>query len=92
MKKLKVGQKLWFVPSYGRRAKPYEVEVVKVGRKWAYINGRRRIHIESLVVDGGDYQSPGCCYLSKEEHEYEVLFDRTLEKFKDKVKFLYAKS
>lgn len=44
-----------------------EVTVEKVGRKWAIIaNGRYRIDIKTLRADGGNYCSPGTCYLGKD--------------------------
>jgi hypothetical protein len=71
---LAVGQKLWFVPSDTRYNKgPQECEVAKIGRKWAYLNWRGyRLDINSLRVDGGDYSSPGRCWLSVEEYESHV--------------------
>ena len=66
---LSVGQKLWFVPDrhFGQ---PREVTVLKIGRKWAAISERGdRIDIETLVVDGKGYSSPGRCYRSREGYE-----------------------
>ena len=62
-----VGQKLFYMPNrgYGRKVIGYEVEVTKVGRKWAYIGDRFRFDIESMEVDGGQYVSPGNLYLSE---------------------------
>jgi hypothetical protein len=69
---LKVGQKLWLVYHERRRGEPCEVEVVKVGRKWATLNRNRgRIDIETLHLDGGHYSSAGRCYLFKEQYESE---------------------
>src|SRR5690348_1248446 len=66
---LKVGQKLWCVP-YHRYGQPCEVTVVTIGRVWATIEGYRqgtRIDKRTLHMDGGQYSSPGRCYLSREE-------------------------
>lgn len=69
MNKLTVGQKLWFVSNHRGFRDQREVTVLRVGRKWADIGRRLRIDVESLIVDGGDYSSPGRCYTSKEEYE-----------------------
>jgi hypothetical protein len=70
---LTVGQTLIFVPSERRRGiDPVEVTVEKVGRKWAAISNRRRIGIGDLAADGGQYSSPGRCYLSREEYDGKV--------------------
>ena len=91
--KLKVGQKLWMVYSDHRRGHSHEVTVEQVGRKWAYLDkfNKSRIYIASLKVDGGEYSSPGQCYLSKEDYEKEREFYQTFAKFKSKVASLYAK-
>lgn len=68
---LTVGQKLWCVPSQ-RRGSPHEVTVEKVGRKWAYIGYSDRIDVETLVMDGGQYSSPGTCYVSQKAYKDEI--------------------
>jgi hypothetical protein len=70
---LTVGQELWFVPGgrrYARQAR--DVRVIKIGRKWAYLDySNYRIDKDTLYVDGGDYISPGRCYLGKDLWERE---------------------
>lgn len=68
---LTVGQELWFVPGH-RGGHSHYVTVQKIGRKWAEVGKRLRIDLETLIADGGDFMSPGTCYLSKEEHEQAV--------------------
>ena len=72
---LQVGQKLWYVPHrHHRRGEPYEVEVTKVGRKWATVGEgwrQERIDLETMQADGKGYSSPGTCYLSREHYETE---------------------
>jgi len=67
---LSVGQKLWFVPKHGSGK---EIEVTKVGRKWAQASGVRqgvKIDVETLyAVDGG--YSCGRCHLDREKYETE---------------------
>lgn len=49
--------------------------VTKVGRKWLTLGagwGEERADIETLVLDGGDYMSPGKAYLSQEAYESET--------------------
>lgn len=68
-KKLQEGQKLWWVYSSNRRGQPREVTITKVGRKWAQLDNDKRIDLETLVADAGQYSPSGCCYLSREEYE-----------------------
>ncbi len=65
---IKPGDKLYYVPSGNRNGKPSWVTVQKVGRKWITLPYRMRCDKETLIVDGGDYQSPGRCYRSAEEY------------------------
>lgn len=66
---LKVGQKLWWVPNKRWGGPQREVTVEKVGRIWAHLNERNRIDKQTLIADGGEYSSPGRCYLSKAEYD-----------------------
>lgn len=71
---LTVGQKLYFVPAYNRQ--PYEVEVKKVGRRWASaVNGRikMRLDIETLCPHEDD--GSGIAYLSREDYEQRLALD-----------------
>ena len=74
---LTIGQKLFYVPANRyRRTEPHEVTVTAVGRKWVVfkdgnITERFAITDKCMMVDGGEYQSPGRCYLSKEDYETE---------------------
>lgn len=70
---LEVGQELWYVPSY-RGGEGHPVKIQRVARKWAYLEGSyrpERISIDTLTVDGGEYSSPGQCYISKEVYEQQ---------------------
>ncbi len=73
--KLKVGDKLWWVPNRGEAG---EVVVKKVGRKWATVsrttwgsNMEQRIDFRdpSMPADSGGYSSPGRCWRTKEEYQ-----------------------
>lgn len=65
-----VGQKLWYVPKYGR-GNGHEVEILKVGRSWLMVkNGR--ISKDTLLMDGGKYEPSGQCYLSEEAYKDHV--------------------
>lgn len=91
MSDLVIGQKLWFVTSTNRSrwgANDYYVSISKIGRKWVYVKhteggyDKGRIGIDDLRMDGGDYTSPGECYISKESYEKEkhrnVVWERIL--------------
>lgn len=76
---LEVGQRLYYVPSNKRMGDPEEVEVTKIGHKWAVVNTTSkyarefgRIGKDSLILDGGQHSSPGRCYLSQQDYEYQV--------------------
>jgi hypothetical protein len=75
MHKLERGQKLLYVGSvYGsNRTQRTEVTVVSVGRTWAQIEGPfcGRLDMETLVVDGRGFGSPGTCYLSREHYQQQ---------------------
>ena len=42
---------------------------MKVGRKWAELDNRERIDLETLISDGGRYAQNGRCYVSQEAYE-----------------------
>lgn len=70
-----VGQKLWYVTS-NRRGESRWIVIAKIGRKWLTCEDCHceiRIDAETMAADGGDYSSPGKCYLSGEEHRQELL-------------------
>jgi len=75
MHKLERGQKLLYVGNiYGsNRSQRTEVTVVSVGRTWAQIEGPfcGRIDMETLMVDGRGFGSPGTCYLSREHYQQQ---------------------
>lgn len=86
---LKVGQQLWFVPRERRSSQPKFVTVTKVGRDWAYVSGHRhnsRVSLVSLDIDGGEYASPGRCYLNREEYEQQVAATTALHQVAQGVK------
>jgi hypothetical protein len=70
---IEVGQKLWFVPNRNGRGYPREVTVSKLGRKWITLAEpyEPRINRETLIADGGNYISPGRCYLDKQAYEQD---------------------
>ena len=72
MRKIEVGQKLWWVPFEGYYGSPREVTVVKIGRKWATLSNCHRIELDSWIADGGQYSSPGSCYESEKVYEEAV--------------------
>lgn len=83
---LTVGQKLWLVPTQKYFGQPREVEVVKVGRKWAEINFRGYcVSLERLHVDGGQHSSPAQCYTDREAYEADVALDKAWSDLRTKI-------
>ncbi|MFN7927898.1 MAG: hypothetical protein U0Y68_08115 [Blastocatellia bacterium] len=76
---LQPGQKLWYVPNWKQSA-PRELTIEKIGRKWA-TTAYERVDLETLRVDGGQYGSPGQCYLSREAYETHQVTMRTWMNF-----------
>lgn len=71
---LSVGQELWFVHRERRSGAPHAVVVTKVGRKWAQLDrGGYRIDVNTLAADGGNYTSPGRCWINRETWEAEEV-------------------
>ena len=88
--KVTVGQRLLYVPAQNR-GPPREVTVTRVGRKWFEANGvYSRISIETLWVDGGQYGSPGRCWLSAESYEAEKSRQAAWSEFKSLMDRHYA--
>lgn len=74
----KVGAKLFAVgDSYAFGKHGQEVEVTKVGRKWAELDGGRyRADLQTGQIDGGEYLSPGRLYPSREAYQAELALDK----------------
>lgn len=77
-KDLKVGDKLWLECTTGRARRGartgFEIEVLKVGRLWAYFKDgaqEYRFSLDNGAVDAGDYTSWRQVYFSKEAFEGE---------------------
>lgn len=66
---LKVGQNLFMVKSrdYGS-VNERLVVISKVGTKWAQLECGERVNLVGLFIDGGEYSSPGKCYLCEQEY------------------------
>jgi hypothetical protein len=72
------------VPIQKQAMSEREVEVGKVGRKWANItDSRYRIDIETLRADGGNFSCPGVCYLDKDAFLSEREKNKLWEKLKN---------
>lgn len=76
------GQKLWLVPSQRYMGEPHEVTITKVGRKWLTLDNRHRAAVDGLALDGGEYMSPGVCYLTREEWEFEKALNDAWSKLR----------
>ena len=68
---LEVGQKLWWVSrsDHSHRKDGREVIVTKIGHKWATLENGHRIDLKTMIANGGNYSSPGRCYLSHEDYD-----------------------
>lgn len=87
--RLSLGQTLWYVPS-SRRGTPHEAKIQGLGRKWATLDNGERINISTLLADGGQYFSPGRCYLSKEAYEAELAVCKAWNEFRNTVSRCYS--
>ena len=80
----KADQELYFVPTY---SEPKIVTITKVGRKFLtvkLVSREYRVYIDTLIVDGNGYNSPGRCYLSKEEHDKQRYVKDLWDSIRDK--------
>lgn len=85
---IEVGQKLWC--AYNQRYNQNEfAEVVKVGRKWIELSNRRRADKTTLIIDGGQYSSPGKCHISKEAYEEDQERLCRWDEFRKKISSIY---
>ena len=71
-KKLEVGQQLYYV-SNNRRSSTQYVTIEKIGRKWIQLSNSHRVDKDTLIADGGNYSSPGRCYIDAEVYTKEQL-------------------
>lgn len=79
---LEVGQSLYFVPNRGQRR---FITIESVGRKWAVIDSRLRINKDTLIADGGQYSSPGRCYLNEEAYRAKLQLDGAWSEFRQSI-------
>lgn len=73
MTEFNVGQTLYYVPERGNNRL---ITIEKVGRVWMTSSnlGRMRINKKTLCIDGGEYASPGKCWISESDyHQHNEL-------------------
>lgn len=90
---IQVGQQLWFVYNDSRRGSSRYVGVQSIGREWAAISsfgGKGRINLQTLRVDGGDYSSPGTCYVSEDAYEARVRLSAEWRVLRSELERSYA--
>lgn len=70
--RLQVGQKLWYIRYGWLGGTPdnlpgHEVTIESIARKWATLKECEHPRIDKITLeaDGGEYSSPGRCYLSQ---------------------------
>jgi hypothetical protein len=72
---LKVGDKVWFQSAARFSVANCEIQVTKVGRKWAYwgngLHSVQRFDLKTGCVDGGDYVSVDRVFPSRKDAEEE---------------------
>lgn len=68
---LRIGQKLWFVPNGRPWIEAREVTIMRLGRKWLYVDfNHYQICRRALTVRARKgYDSLGQCWLTKAEYE-----------------------
>jgi hypothetical protein len=84
-----IGQKLWYVPRT-RHREPHETTITKIGKVWIYLENGHRVDIAKLYADGGQYQSPGRAYLSREVWEQEVELIREWDSLSALLRNMYS--
>ena len=87
--KFEVGQVVFVVRNDNRRS-TYNATVTKVGRKWVYINEHQRFDPQTKLIDGGNYQSPGRVYLSRDEYDETVTRANAWRDLRSEVQYLYS--
>lgn len=78
---MNVGDTLWWVPA-PRYGVAMEVSVTKVGRKWVTLDNGHRIDLETWTADGGNFMSPGTCWLSREAWERNTVLVQSWERLR----------
>lgn len=94
--KFKIGQLVFYVPRNPREQGPGSLGVVitKIGRKWITFKGsengyENRFDKETLLVDAGNYSSPGMIYLSDEEYQEQREKERIWNRLRDVISGVY---
>jgi hypothetical protein len=77
-----VGQKLYFVPDSLSRGNPKWVGIEKVGKKWLWLEHKVKVDKETLIVDGGEYASPGRCWIDEATYQHYVSLKKTWREFR----------
>lgn len=84
--KPEVGMDVFVVTTAYRTLRTTTATIVKVGRKWATLNGCiGRFDITTWRLDGGNYSSPGTCYPSEQEYLAQQELIKSWSEFKKKV-------
>jgi hypothetical protein len=78
-----VGQILYYVPNrsyYQAESRP--LKVAKVGRDWVTLENDARFgkRDRKMEIDGGNYASPGRCYLSESDYKESAALVMAWEK------------
>ncbi len=70
---LYVGQELIVAPArHSHKKQSYKITVESIGRKFANCEYSTRVYLKTLEIDGGQYSSPGKCFISEIEYANEL--------------------
>lgn len=83
-----IGQTLWiyFTETWRQNPELKPYVVTKIGHKWLTVSQEgyplitERVAISDMHLDGGQYNSPGRAYLSKEVYVVEQVLNATWDK------------
>lgn len=71
--KFEIGQQLYFVPNpFANDKQKRLLTIEKVGNRWLTLSNGYRADKDTLEADGGNYSSPGRCWLSQQEYDAAV--------------------
>lgn len=78
---MKVGQTIW-IESLGVSGGIKEAKIIKIGRKFFYVNGGTRFRIDTLVHDGAGFSPSYRAHLSLDEYNNEKEYAGLLGEIK----------
>lgn len=78
-----IGQTVFYTDN-DRKGRIYPSKVESIGRKWVNLEKHAgRFDKETMLLDGGQYSSPGKVYLSEEVYRNELAVEDLWKKFRE---------